>query len=33
MDRIEFAVNATKLNLTTEDWFAIYSAALGHEVP
>lgn len=33
IDRIEFAVNATKLKLTTEDWFAIYSAALGHEVP
>ncbi|UOY91102.1 aldo/keto reductase [Ectobacillus sp. JY-23] len=33
LERIQSAVNATKLSMTTHQWFEIYTASMGHEVP
>lgn len=33
LDRLQKAVGATKLHLTRPQWFAIWEAATGHEVP
>ena len=32
-ERLQQAVAATKINLETEDWFLILTAAQGHKVP
>jgi predicted oxidoreductase len=33
LDRLQTLSAATKVLLTRQDWFEIYTAALGHEVP
>ena len=33
IERIRQAVKALDINLSTEDWFRIYEAGLGHPVP
>ncbi|WP_143315010.1 aldo/keto reductase [Clostridium sp. HBUAS56017] len=33
LNRIHSAVNATKIKLTKEQWFEIYVASLGHDIP
>jgi predicted oxidoreductase len=32
-ERLRRAVDALKVPLTREQWFAIYTSALGHDVP
>lgn len=33
IDRLKAAVNATKIELTKDQWFQIYTASLGHDIP
>jgi predicted oxidoreductase len=33
IDRLQLAVEATKINLELEDWFLILAASQGHDVP
>ena len=33
MDRIQHAIDALKVNLSTEQWYRIYTASTGNELP
>ena len=33
IERLKSAVNATNIKLTKDQWFKIYTASLGHDIP
>jgi predicted oxidoreductase len=33
IERIDEAINGLKVSLTDQEWFDIYTASLGHDIP